>query len=296
MYMVNGVLTADKPTVTLGDFGFARGITVFELFRVYGRTPFRMGPHLDRLERGCAVMGIELPFSRAELEQQIATLMAQHTYPHSAVKLYVTAGECGAPSGLSLAACTNFAPQLYILEDAVTMKHPQAAYGMENHVRGQNLKSVDAIRELPEVKTANYGIGYVAAKRAGTAYDDVLFTTPQGFVTEATRSNFFAVINDKLVTAKSGMLEGITRGVILELAAELGIATEVRDVTVAELAGATEAFTSGSIAEMVPVRSLNDVVLPGGDDRTQTPVFRALREAFTARVAQECGDDHSKAA
>lgn len=290
MYMVNGTLTADKPTVTLGDFGFARGITVFELFRVYGRVSFRMGPHLDRLERGCALMGITLPVSRAELEQQIAALMAQHAYPHSAVKLYVTAGECGAPSGLSLAACSSFAPQVFILEDAVNMKHPQAAYGMDNHMRGQNLKTVDAIRELPEVKTANYGIGYVSAIRAGAAYDDVLFTTPQGFVTEATRSNFFAVIDGKLVTAKNGMLEGITRSVILELAAELGIASEVRDVTPAELAGATEAFTSGSIAEMVPVRSLNDVVLPGGDDRTQTAVFKALREAFTARVARECGE------
>ncbi len=289
MYMVNGVLTADKPTVALGDFGFARGITVFELFRVYGRVPFRMAAHLNRLERGCALMGITLPVSRADLEQQIAMLMAEHSYPHSVVKIYVTAGECAAASGLSFAACADFAPQVFILEDAVKMQHPQAAYGLETYVRGQNLKTVEAIRELPDVKTANYGIGFVAAKRAGTAYDDVLFTTPQGHVTEATRSNFFAVLDGKLVTARSGMLDGITRSVVLELAADVGIATEVRDITVAELAGATEAFTSGSITEMVPVRSVNDVVLAGGDDRTQTPVYKALREAFTALVARECG-------
>ena len=290
MYLVNGVLTADKPTVALGDFGFARGITVFELFRVYDGRPFRMEAHLERLVRGCDVMGITLPVSRAVLQEQIISLMAQHAFPHSAVKLYATAGECGAASGLSLAACKEFRPQLYVLEDAVNVKHPLAPYGLEAYRCGQNLKTVEAIRELPEVKTANYGIGYVMARKAGDACDDVLFTSPQGHVTEATRSNFFAVLEGKLVTARSGMLEGITRGVVLELAAELGIESEVRDISVAELAGATEAFTSGSIAELVPVRSLNDVVLPGGEDRMATPVVAALREAFTACVARECGE------
>lgn len=290
MYLVNGVLTAEKPMVALGDFGFARGITVFELFRVYGGVPFRREAHLDRLLRGCAAMGIDLPVSREVLQDQIAHLMAQHAFPHSAVKMYVTAGECAAASGLSFAACREFTPQVFVLEDAVNVKHPLAPYGLEAYRRGQNLKTVAALRELPTVKTANYGIGYVEARKAGETYDDVLLTTPQGHVTEATRSNFFAVLGGKLVTARNGMLEGITRGVVLELAGELGIETEVRDLTVAELAAATEAFTSGSIAEMVPVRSLNDVVLPGNEDRMTTPVFAALREAFTACVNRECGE------
>ena len=262
---------------------------MFELFRTYHGHPFRMEAHLDRLESGAAQMGITIPLTRAQITQQIQALMATHNYAHSAVKLYLTAGDCASASGLSLAACTNFSPQLIIMEDLVTPKNPVAPYGMEVYQRGQNLMTVNHIRELPTVKTANYGIGFVAARMvAGPDYDDVLFTTPEGNVTEATRSNFFAVIDNTLVTARSGMLEGITRSVILDLAAKLNIPTSVRDYTPAELITATEAFTTGSIAEMVPVRSINGTILPGAENRMMTPVFAKLREAFTALLAEEC--------
>lgn len=288
-YSLNGTLTTTKPTISVSDFGFARGITVFELFRTYRGHPFRMEAHLDRLESGASQMGITLPLTRAQITQQIQALMATHNYPHSAVKLYLTAGECASASGLSLAACTNFSPQLIIMEDLVTPKNPIAPYGMEAYQRGQNLMTVPHIRELPTIKTANYGIGFVAARQiAGPEYDDVLFTTPEGHITEATRSNFFAVINNTLVTAKSGMLEGITRSVILDLAKQLNIPTAIRDYTAAELLTATEAFTTGSIAEMVPVSAINNTTLPGAENRMMTPVFAKLREAFTNLITQEC--------
>ena len=288
-YSLNGTLTTTKPTISMTDFGFARGITVFELFRTYHGHPFRMEAHLDRLESGAAQIGITIPLPRAQIIQQIQALMATHKYAHSTVKLYLTAGECASPSGLSLAACTSFAPQLIIMEDLVTPKNPVAPYGMEAYQRGQNLMTVNHIRELPTIKTANYGIGFVAARQvAGPEYDDVLFTTPDGHVTEATRSNFFAVINGTLTTARAGMLEGITRGVILDLATHLDIPVSVRDYTPAELLTATEAFTTGSIAEIVPVRSINGTILPGAENRMMTPVFAKLREAFSALLAEEC--------
>jgi len=288
MYYLNGTLTSTKPSIALGDFGFARGITVFELFRVYRGRPFRLEAHMDRLFSGAAQLEIEMPFSRKEIEGQALDLIARHGHEHSAVKMYLTAGECGAASGLSLAACKDFKPQLIVGEDAVALKHPQAPYGLEVYQRGQALQTVPNIRELPTVKTANYGIGFVAAKKHGAEADDILFTTAEGFVTEATRANFFAVIDGVLVTAKRGMLEGITRQVVLELAERLGIEVSVEDYTVEKLVRATEAFTCGSIAELVPVRSLNGVVLPGAENRMETPVFARLRQAFSELTEQEC--------
>jgi branched-subunit amino acid aminotransferase/4-amino-4-deoxychorismate lyase len=288
-YSLNGTLTTTKPTITLADFGFARGITVFELFRVYHGHPFRMEAHLNRLESGAAQLGIPLPLTRSQIEQQVHALISTHNHPHSAVKFYLTAGECSSASGLSFAACSGFSPQLIILEDAVKPQNPVAPYGMEAYQRGQRLMVVHHIRELPTVKTANYGIGFVAARQvAGPDYDDVLFTTPQGFITEATRSNFFAVINGTLTTAKSGMLDGITRNVLLDLAHQLNIPTAVRDFTTEDLLTATEAFTTGSIAEMVPVRSINGTTLPGAENRMMTPTFAKLREAFTTLIQTEC--------
>lgn len=287
MYSFNGTLTPTKPTISLTDFGFARGITVFELFRTYHGHPFRMEAHLNRMESGAARLGIIIPLTRAQVIQQVEALMTTHKFPHSTVKLYLTAGECASPSGMSLAACSGFAPQLVILEDAVTPLHPLAPYGLEAYQRGQAVQTVPHIRELPTVKTANYGIGFVAAKQHPEA-DDVLFTTPSGFVTEGTRSNFFAVINNTLVTARSGMLEGITRSVILDLAQELHIPVTERDYTPAELLTASEAFTTGSFSEMVPVRSIDGHTLPGAENRMHTPVYTRLRTAFSALTAREC--------
>jgi branched-chain amino acid aminotransferase len=289
MYSLNGTLTPTKPTISVTDFGFSRGITVFELFRVYHGQPFRMAEHLDRLEAGAARLDVSMPLTRAQVEQQCRALISSHNYANSAVKLYLTAGECTAPSGLSLAACTGFTPQLIIMEDLVTPKNPIAAYGLDAYQHGQSLKTVPHIRELPLVKTANYGMAFVAARlMAGESYDDIVFTTPEGFVTESSRSNLFAVIGGTLTTAQSGMLEGITRTIILDLASQLGIPTSVRNYTPAELETATEAFTTGSIAEMVPVRAVNGITLPGAENRMHTPVFAKLREAFTHLIQTEC--------
>lgn len=286
MYYVNGQLTEQKPSIGITDFGFARGITVFELFRVYGGVPFKLPEHLQRLAFGAKELGIELPFTLAEIEAQCLSLIAQHKLPHSAVKLYLTAGIPSQSSGLSFAACQNFTPQLYVLEDEVKPQHPHAPYGYEAYSRGQALKTVAHIRELPQVKTANYGIGYYAARQvAGSAYDDVLFTTPQGLVTEATRSNvFFIMKGGQLVTPKAGMLHGITRQVVLELAQGLGIPTQAADLTLTDIYQAEAAFTTGSIAELVPARSIDDHALPMPG--FAHPLLLRLREAFSAATGQ----------
>jgi branched-subunit amino acid aminotransferase/4-amino-4-deoxychorismate lyase len=286
MYYTNGQLTDTKPTIALADFGFARGVTVFELFRVYGGVPFRVSAHMQRLAFGAQELGIVLPFTLDDIAGQCQALIAQHKFPHSAVKLYLTAGVPQISSGLSFGGCQEFTPQLYILEDDVKPQHPHAPYGYEAYARGQALKTVAHIRELPQVKTANYGVGYYAARQvAGSAYDDVLFTTPQGHITEATRSNvFFIMPGGKLVTPKAGMLHGITRGVVLELAQQLGIDCQEADLTPADLYQAEAAFTTGSIAELVPARSVDDYILPSPG--FTHPVFMRLREALSAETGQ----------
>lgn len=286
MYYLNATPLTEKPTINLADFGFARGITVFELFRVYGGKPFRMEEHLNRLEDGAARLGIPLPLTRTQIRENVAALIAAHGYAHSAVKMYLTAGIPDTTSGLSLGATSGLHPQLVMLEDEVKPNHPHAPYGLEKYKTGQALQTVNCIRELPAIKTANYGIAYYAAKQAGPQVDDILFTTPEGYVTEASRANFFCVINHELCTPAQGMLKGITRALVLELAKEQGIKTSERNLTPAEIETATEAFTSGSIAELVPARSINGKPM---QSTMEGPVFSKLRQAFSECVARECG-------
>ncbi|AFY95742.1 aminotransferase class IV [Chamaesiphon minutus] len=263
------------------DFGFARGITLFELARVYGGTPFYLQEHLQRLNRGAKMLNLPLP-TLPELSNLTRQVIDRNAYPHSAVKFYLTAGECDRPSGSSYNACEGFTPHLMIFEDEVTPKHPEAPYGLELYKSGQRLKTVPYDRELPMLKTTNYLTGFYAARQvAGADYDDILFTHRDGYITEATRSNFFCVIDDVLVTPQRGMLLGITRHVLLEIATELGINTIERDLFPADLAQATEAFTTGSIAELVPARSIDDNHLATTMDGK---IFTALRQAFSAKV------------
>lgn len=284
MYLVNGTPSQARPHIPINDFGFCRGITVFELFRVYGGKPFRMEAHLQRLQTGAGLLGLSLPCSLVDLAAGIESLIAAHHYAHSAVKIYLTAGEPAKTSGLSLAATSGFKPQLIVMEDEVKPQHRLAPYGLEAYERGQRLKTVRHIRELPAVKTANYGIAFYAARQNADA-DDILFTTPEGLVTEATRSNFFAVIDGVLKTPRTQMLQGITRGVVVELARKLKIPVEEGDIRVEDLLRATEAFTTGSIAELVPACSLNGTPMAS---TMEGPVFSRLRKAFSELVEKEC--------
>ncbi|PSB58260.1 aminotransferase class IV [Chamaesiphon polymorphus] len=271
----------DTIRINPADFGFARGVTLFELARVYGGKPFYLLEHLQRLERGAKMLNIPL-LTLPELADLTRQVIVRNAYPHSAVKFYLTVGECDRPSGSSYNACEGFTPHLMIFEDEVTPKHPEAPYGLELYKSGQRLKTVPYDRELPMLKTTNYLTGFYAARQvAGSDYDDILFTHRDGYITEATRSNFFCVIDNVLVTPHRGMLLGITRHVLLELAAELGIKTIERDLFPADLAQATEAFTTGSIAELMPARSIDDNNLATTMDGK---IFTALRQAFSAKI------------
>jgi branched-subunit amino acid aminotransferase/4-amino-4-deoxychorismate lyase len=277
----------DTVRINPADFGFARGIALFELARVYGGQPFYLTDHLQRLADGAALLGMPLPAAVPELIALVKTVIARNAYPHSAIKLYLTAGECGQPSGLSYAACQDFTLHFMIFEDVVTPQHPEAPYGLAAYQVGQRLKIVPYEREMSMLKTTNYLAGFYAARQiAGAAYDDILFTHRDGYITEATRSNFFCVLDGVLVTPKRGMLDGITRRVVLQLAAALQLPTDQRDLFPADLTRATEAFTTGSVAELMPVRSIDDHALA----TTMTgPVFAALRQAFSAEIAAVAG-------
>lgn len=273
------------------DFGFARGIAVFELGRVYGGIPFHLEDHLERLAAGAETLGIALPQPVAALADTAREIIRRNALPHSAIKFYLTAGECAQPSGISFAACAGFTPHLLIMEDAVTVQHPEAPYGMQHYHRGQRLKTVPYERELPQVKSTNYMLGYYAARQvAGAEWDDILFTHREGYVTEATRSNFFCVLEGMLVTPARGMLHGITRKILLQLAQAEGIPVAERDVLPVELAWATEAFTTGSIAELMPAGIIDGHHLP---HTTKGPVYQALRAAFSSYVAEQCGQQRA---
>lgn len=285
---------ADKNSLTLSpfDYGFNRSVAVYELVRVYNGTPFCLIEHLDRFDHSAEKLGIATPTARREIVKAIHHICTQNKYAHSTIKLFLTLGEC-AQASFGFGDSSGFSPRLIIVEDEAKPLHPEAPKGLDLYKRGIAVKSVPFSRETPTVKSTNYTAGFVALRELGPqGWDDILYTHRDGYITEASTSNIFFVIDGVLCTPARGMLFGITRKVLLELAAKLGIPTAERDIAPAELARASEAFITGSYSELVPVRKIDDVSFATTMDG---PIFSRLRQAYTTSIAEACYQPLAKA-
>lgn len=269
-------------TISLNDFGFNRGLAFFETMRVYGGIPFHMDDHLVRMEQGASALGLTLPFDLPKIKDAVHRLCGHNKFAHSTIKFFLTAGECRiAP--LSLAQEHGFSPRLIIVEDEMRPEHPDAPYGLDLYKRGLCLKIMPYERALPQVKSISYLQAYYAAREAGTDWDDILFTHRDGYITEATRANFFCVINGILSTPHENILDGVTRKIVMDIAEEEGIPLALCRLTPADLAQSSEAFLTGSSIEMMPVRQIDSHILT---TTMEGPVFSVLRKAYTRKIAE----------
>ncbi len=276
----------DKDTikVSLDDYGFSRGLAFFETMRVYGGAPFHLDEHYKRLEEGIAILGLSMPLTAAEVSQTVRHVCTGNKFQHSVIKFYLTAGESHTHP-YQLAKDHKFAPHFFVVEDEMKPDHPEAPYGLDFYKRGLRLKIVPHERALPKAKSVNYLQAYNAAREAGETWDDILFTHRDGYITESSRANFFCVIEGVLCTPGKNTLDGVTRKVVLEIARELNIPVDERTLRPEDLKKATEAFVSGSYAELVPAKQIDEHVMAVTMD---APIFRQLRKTYSAKIEESC--------
>jgi branched-chain amino acid aminotransferase len=152
----------------------------------------------------------------------------------------------------------------------VVMITPLGERDMQRFARGIKLITTRLQREAPEAKTTNYMAAVRALKEAANrGAADALFVNNKGHVLEATRSNFFIFRGDTLVTPREGILFGITRGVVLELARGR-FTIEERPVLLDELPLTEEAFITSSSREITPVVQIDDLVIGDGKPGVRT--------------------------
>jgi branched-subunit amino acid aminotransferase/4-amino-4-deoxychorismate lyase len=220
--------------------GFSRGYAVFDFLRTYHHRPFKLAEHIDRLFNSARLTHLEIPWSKAEVSGWVLkTLEANPSDEEQFIKIIIS-------GGISNTLLPSGDPTIVILVDPCTV-YPTAYYE-----KGVGVITVKHERYLPGAKTNNYIEGMKQtqiAKQTG-AIEPVYYSDTQVF--EACASNIFAVIDGKLVTSKTNILPGITRGVLLEIL-QLDIPIEVRDFTRDELMDATEVFLTASGKEVVPV-------------------------------------------
>ncbi len=258
-----------EATISLNDVAVLRGYSAFESLRTYNRQPFHLEEHLNRLYRSAELIELAIPWSRVQITQLVREIIERNTYEHAAIRLFVTGGET-EDSILPIGK-----PTLAVL---IT---PLGERNMERFAQGYKVITTLLQRSTPEAKTTSY-LEAIRALKEATRHDavDALFVNAQGHVLEATRSNFFVFRGDTLITPRDGVLMGITRNVVLELAHDL-FTIEERPVLLTELPLVDEAFITSSSKEIMPIVQIDDLVIGDGTPGRRT---YALEQRFIEMI------------
>jgi branched-chain amino acid aminotransferase len=278
--MIDGELRAPgAQLVSVFDRGFLYGDSVFETLRTYGGQPFGLTEHVERLARSAALVFIELPVPRTTLEAEVRAAVAAGQNPESYVRLMVTRGQgaLGLDPGLA-----ERPTRVIIVQPLVPPPERYYSDGVAA-ITYRTQRQTDATSAVG-AKVGNYLVSVLAmreASRVGAV--EALIVDARGLVLEGGTSNVFLVKDGRLVTpdVSAGILAGITRAHVLEVAQALGVPVELRSPSVSEAQAADELFISSSIRELMPVVRLDDRRI--GDGKPG-PVFARLRAAFRARV------------
>ncbi|HKV50944.1 MAG TPA: aminotransferase class IV [Gemmatimonadaceae bacterium] len=263
------------------DRGFTLADGLFETMRAYHGSVFRLDAHLRRLAAGAAVLGIPVAADVPHTVSVAAGVLRGLGWADAALRLTVTRGI--GPRGLAPPVPAQ--PTVVLTVTPLAPREPLSA-------RSVRVSTAPARRNefaaTAGVKTLAYVESVVALAYArGAGADDALFLDTAGHVCEATASNVFVVAGSTLHTPprECGVLPGITRTAVLELAATIGLVACEDVLTPRDLADADEAFLTSSIRELAPIARVDDAQLPNG---VPGPVTRRLAQAFAELVEREC--------
>jgi branched-chain amino acid aminotransferase len=241
----------DRAFISVFDRGFLYGDSVYEVVRTYRRVPFELQAHLSRLARSAQLIALSLPWALERIAREIVRAIAATDCPEAYVRVIVTRGE----GELGLDPALARGGRVIIIVKPLVVP-PDDAY-----LRGVLVALVDVRRNLreaidPAAKTGNYLNNVLAvneARRQG-AYE-ALMLDHAGRITEGSSSNFFLVQKGRLLTPplEVGILEGVTRRVVLELAREASLTIEERDLLPEDLLASDEVFLTSTTRELVPV-------------------------------------------
>jgi branched-chain amino acid aminotransferase len=270
---LNGELVPlGEAKVPVLDHGLVVGDGVFETLRVYTGVPFAWTRHCKRLAASASGLGLDLP-DPAELRAAADAVLVANGCEDARLRITVTGGEAPPGSGRGDGPPTVFVVAFPIDAPAPTVDVVVAPWTRNEHGALAGLKTISYAANVR-------ALAYAKERGAGEA----LFANTSGNVCEATGSNVFCVLDGELVTppATAGCLLGVTRALILELAAREGVACAERDIPMRALNTVEEAFLSSTTREVQPIAHLDGRPLGGAGG----PVSTTLAEAFRALVAR----------
>lgn len=278
---LDGKYTAnrDEALVPLNDHGLLYGDGVFEGIRAYNGRIFRMRDHIDRLYHSARSIMLEVPHSKEELTEILLETVRRTELDDVYIRLLVTRGT--GDLGIDPRKCAKAA--VYIIAGSISL-YPEEKYtqGLRCTVASTRRNRPDSLN--PQIKTLNYLnniLAKIEAVQAGV--DEAIMLNEAGYVAEGSADNIWAVLDGVLCTPPThvGILEGITRKVLMELCDANKIPWREKNMVVHDLIKAEEVFLCGTGAELIPVVEIDK--RPIGDGRPGQ-VFRRMLELFRERA------------
>ncbi len=279
IYIAGKFYDKEDAKISVYDHGLLYGDGVFEGMRSYSGKVFRLKEHLDRLYESARAISLTIPISPEEMEKATYETLQKNNLIDAYIRLIVTRG--AGSLGLDPNRTSN--PQIIIIADSISL------YPEEFYQNGLKIITASTIRNhpaalSPRIKSLNY-LNNIMAKIEGLQAGciEALMLNHKGEVAECTGDNIFIVKRGVLMTPPkdAGILEGITRNAILDIAKELGITAFEQTMTRHDLFVADECFLTGSAAEVIPVVTIDG--RPIGDGSVG-PVTKRLLEAFKKHV------------
>lgn len=283
---VNGIITpTEEARVSVLDNGFTYGDSVYEVLRTYGGRAFEPGRHFRRLRRSAGRLGFEVPVADAQLLAQVDALLARVPGGESYIRIIVTRGVGDCSYNFERVQGPTF----------VMIQKPLPPYPARHYEEGIRAAVVGVRRNHPRaldpaIKSSNLLNNILAVREAQSrGAEEPVLLNQEGFLTEGASTNVFVGRSGTLLTPplSAGILAGITREVVLELLAGLGIPCREQPLHVEDLLGADEAFMTSTTREVVPVRQVDESRV--GDGRPG-PLTRRVMQAFREYAPAHCGE------
>ena len=286
VYLNGKILHRDEARISVFDHGFLYGDGIYETLRVYDGVVFMFDEHLCRLARSASLISLTLPLDPGSIKNATYETLIKNSLKEAYVRITISRGHGELGLDPDLCAHTTFA--IFTLP---IHPYPKAYYdsGIRIIIPKTRRNYKDALN--PMIKSLNFLnniLAKIEAKKAD-AYE-ALMLNPDGFLAECTVSNLFFVKDGILKTPSvdCGILDGITRGILIDIAKRQNIQVIEDKFTKDEIYQADEVFLTNSTMEVMPVRQVDEVHYKVGD------FARNLRKAYQHEVTAYVADAKSK--
>jgi branched-chain amino acid aminotransferase len=281
IFMNDRLVPEEEARVSVFDHGLLYGDGVFEGLRSYSGRVFRLDAHLDRLWDSARAISLEIPLAKDIVAKAVNETLAANKLVDGYVRLLVTRG--AGSLGLDPNRTKN--PQVIVIADTISL-YPQEFYDKGLRIVTAATQRVHSAALSPRIKSLNY-LNNIMAKLEGLQAGcvEALMLNHKGEVAECTGDNVFVVRSGRLLTPPpdAGILEGITRGAVMELAHAAGIDCHEATLTRYDLYTSDECFLTGTAAEVIPVVEIDGRKVGSG---TPGPVTSRLTADFHRLVRQ----------